>query len=46
MIGHFQGSVPTAVANEFPAALESLVIGDITPAEFVQHLKEVKDSNS
>lgn len=46
MIGYFQGSVPTAVANAFPAALESLIIGDITPAEFVQQLKDVQSANS
>lgn len=39
MIGHFQGSVSTPVANAFPAALEALVLGDITPEEFVEELK-------
>lgn len=38
-VGHFQGSVSTPVANAFPAALESLVLGDITPEEFVEQLK-------
>lgn len=38
-IGHFQGSVPTAVANAFPAALEALVIGDVDAAGFVDMLK-------
>lgn len=39
MVGHFQGSVSTPVANAFPAALEALVLGDITPEEFVEELK-------
>jgi len=38
-IGHFQGSVPTSVANAFPAALESLVLGDTDAAGFVDMLK-------
>ena len=37
-IGHFSGSVSTAVSAEFPAALESLILGDTTPEEFVQQL--------
>lgn len=39
MIGHFQGMVSTPVANAFPAALEALVLGDITPEEFVAELQ-------
>ncbi len=39
LIGHFQGMSSTAVTTEFPAALESLVLGDITPEEFVEQLK-------
>lgn len=39
MVGHFQGSVSTPVANAFPAALEALVLGDISPEEFVEELK-------
>ncbi len=39
LIGHFQGMNSTAVVTEFPAALESLVLGDITPEEFVEQLK-------
>lgn len=38
-IGHFQGSVPTAVANAFPAALEALVLGDVDAQGFVDLLK-------
>lgn len=38
-IGHFQGSVSTSVANAFPAALESLVLGDTDAAGFVEMLK-------
>ena len=37
-IPHFQAELPTPVVNEFPAALEALVLGLITPAEFVQQL--------
>jgi len=39
MIGHFQASVSTAVVNEFSAALESLVLGDVTAEGFVEQLK-------
>ena len=38
-IGHFQGSMPTAVANAFPAALEALVLGDVDAQGFVDLLK-------
>lgn len=38
-IGHFNSEMPTAVANAFPAALEGLILGDLTPAEFVEELK-------
>jgi len=41
-IGHFQGSVPTATANAFPAALESLVLGDVDAQGFVDILKAAK----
>lgn len=37
-IGSFESSVSTSVANAFPAALESLVLGDITPDEFAAQL--------
>ncbi len=42
-IGHFQGSVPTTVANAFPAALESLVLGDVDSQGFVDMLKEANE---
>ena len=38
-IGHFNGSMSTAVAAEFPSALEALILGDTTPEEFVEQLK-------
>lgn len=38
-IGHFEGSVSTAVAEEFPSALESLVLGDVDAQGFVDLLK-------
>ena len=38
-IDYFSAAMPTTVVNAFPAALESLVLGDITPAEFVEQLK-------
>lgn len=38
-VGHFQGSMSTAVANAFPAALESLVLGDVDAQGFVDMLK-------
>ncbi len=37
-IGSFEASVSTSVANAFPAALESLVLGDISAEEFVEYL--------
>lgn len=38
-VGHFQGSVSTTVKNAFPAALESLVLGDVDAQGFVDMLK-------
>lgn len=37
--GHFNSVMPTTVVNAFPAALEGLVLGDLTPEEFVEELK-------
>lgn len=39
MIDYFSAAVPTAVANAFPAALEELVLGEISAEEFVEALK-------
>ncbi len=39
MVPYFQASVPTAVANAFPSALEALVLGDITPEGFIEQLQ-------
>lgn len=39
MIDYFSAAVPTAVANAFPAALEELVLGEVTAEEFVDALK-------
>lgn len=41
-IGHFNSEMPTTVVNAFPAALESLVLGEVTPQEFVQQLKDAQ----
>lgn len=38
-IGTFQSQVETAVMTAFPPALEAMVLGDITPEEFVEQLK-------
>lgn len=38
-IGTFNANVSTQVSNAFSAALESMVLGDITPEEFVEQLK-------
>lgn len=35
----FQSAMPTEVMSAFPPALESMVLGDITPEEFVEQLK-------
>lgn len=39
MIPHFQAAMPTTVVTAFPAAVEGLALGDITPEEFVEELK-------
>ncbi len=39
MVPYFQVSVPTAVANAFPSALEALVLGDTTPEGFIEQLQ-------
>lgn len=39
LIGHFNYMNKAAVANEFPQALSSLVLKEITPKEFVAELK-------
>ena len=41
-IGSFEASMPTAVSQAFPAALDSLVLGEYTPEQFVQALKDVQ----
>lgn len=38
-VGTFQSEVETAVMTAFPPALEAMVLGDITPEEFVEQLK-------
>lgn len=39
-IGSFEASMPTGVTLALPAALDSLVLGEYTPEEFVQALKD------
>lgn len=43
MLPYFQAAVPTAMANAFPSTLEAMVLGDITPQEFVDALKEFEE---
>ncbi len=40
MIGTFESTMPTKVVSAFPAALESLVLGEYTPEQFVSALKD------
>lgn len=40
MIGTFESAMPTKVSAAFPAALESLVLGEYTPEQFVKALKD------
>ncbi|AJY75138.1 ABC transporter substrate-binding protein [Paenibacillus beijingensis] len=40
IIPHFQASVSSAVATEFPQALSGLVLGKYTPQQFVEQLKQ------
>ncbi|MFU0828529.1 MAG: putative ABC transporter substrate-binding protein yesO [Lachnoclostridium sp.] len=42
MIGTFESVMPTSVTTAFPAALESLVLGEYTPEQFVQALKDAQ----
>ena len=42
MIGTFESAMPTKVVAAFPAALESLVLGEYTPEQFVKALKDAK----
>lgn len=42
MIGTFESAMPTTISTVFPAALESLVLGECTPEEFVQILKDAE----
>lgn len=42
-VPHFQGSMPTAVANEFPQALSSLVLGEVDAQGFVDMLKRAAE---
>ncbi len=42
MIGTFESAMPTTVTAAFPAALESLVLGEYTPEEFVDALKKAE----
>ncbi len=42
-IKHFNDSVPTAVANAFPAALDELVLGTVDAQGFVDLLKEAAE---
>lgn len=39
-VPHFAGSVKPAVATEFPQAISSLVLGEITPEQFAEELKK------
>lgn len=41
-IGYFQSEVSTPVMTAFPAALEGMVLGELTPEEFVQALKDAE----
>lgn len=41
VIPHFNAMVPAEVAAEFPHALSSLVLGEMTPEEFGSRLEEV-----
>lgn len=38
IVGHFQYMTPPAVYNELPMALSGLVLGELTPEEFVEQL--------
>ena len=42
MIGTFESEMPTAVYAAFPSALESLVLGEYTPEEFVEALRDAQ----
>lgn len=42
MIPYFNAAMPTAVANAFPSALESLVLGDVDEQGFVDLLKSAQ----
>lgn len=42
MIGTFESAMPTTVTAAFPAALESMVLGETTPEQFVQELKDAQ----
>lgn len=42
-VPHFQGAMPTAVANEFPQALSGLVLGEIDEQGFVDMLKAAQE---
>ncbi len=39
MIGTFESTMPTKVVTAFPPALEGLVLGELTPEQFVEALK-------
>lgn len=43
MVKHFNDSMPVAVANGFPAALDSLILGEVDAEGFVELLKENLD---
>ncbi len=42
MIGTFESTMPTKVVAAFPAALESLVLGEYTPEQFINALKDAQ----
>ncbi len=41
-IRSFNAAMPSAVTNAFPSALESLVLGEMTPEEFVETLQKAE----
>lgn len=41
-LNHFQGAMPTAIANAFPSAVDALVLDLVDAAGFVQMLKDAE----
>ncbi len=42
-IRNFSAAMPTAVTNAFPSALESMILGELTPEQFVANLKKAAE---